>query len=92
MDGLTLYCLLLGFGLGIIAVLLYWGYKEYDKIERQRFICELIIALLLIGVLCYVIAIYTEDLYETVRCTDYNVTQHISDKGDTTYTIKYKPL
>lgn len=29
--------------------------------------------------------------YKHIECTDYNVTQQISDKGDTTYTIKYKP-
>lgn len=40
----------------------------------------------------YVAAKYEEVFNETVQCIEYHVTQQISDKGDTTYTIKYKPL
>lgn len=88
---LTLMSILLGSGLGCTTFLLYWEYKEYDEIDK-RYVYATIILLLLWGALIYVATKYTDDLYDTVRCTDYNVKQQISDKGDTTYTIKYKPL
>lgn len=88
--GLTLMSFLLGSGLGIITFSLFWDYMEYNEIDK-RYICAAIVLVLLIGALLYVAAKHADVLYETVRCTDYNVTQQISDKGDTTYTIKYKP-
>ena len=81
----------LGSGLGIITFSLFWDYMEYDEIDK-RYVCAAIVMMLLIGTLLYVAAKHTDDLYDTVRCTDYNVTQQISGKGDTTYVIKYKPL
>ena len=87
---LILLSILLGSGLGIITFLLFWEYMEYDEIDK-RLVYATIVLVLLIGALFYVLIKHAEDLYETVRCTDYNVTQQISDKGDTTYTIKYKP-
>lgn len=91
MDGLALFSFLLGSGLGIITFSLFWEYKEYDEIDK-RLVYAAIVMVLLICALCYVAAKHADVLYETVRCTDYNVTQQISDKGDTTYTIKYKAL
>lgn len=87
---LILLSILLGSGLGYTTFILYWGYKEYDEIDK-RYVYATIILLLLIVALYYVAAKHI-DGYDTVRCTDYHVTQQISDKGDTTYVIKYKPL
>lgn len=83
--------ILFGSGLGYITFLLFWEYMEYDEIDK-RYVCAAIVLVLLIGTLLYVAVKHEEVLYDTVRCTDYNVTQQISDKGDTTYRIKYKPL
>lgn len=88
---LTLMSILLGSGLGYITFLLFWEYMEYDEIDK-RYVCAAIVLVLLIGALFYVLAKHKEDLYDTVRCTEYHVTEQISDKGDTTYVIKYKPL
>lgn len=88
---LILLSILLGSGLGIITFSLFWEYMEYDEIDK-RYVCAAIVLALLIGALVYVAVKHEEVLYESVRCTDYYVTQQISDKGDTTYTIKYKPL
>lgn len=88
---LILLSILLGSGLGYITFLLFWEYMEYDEIDK-RLVYAAIVTALLIGALLYVVVKHAEDLYDTVRCTDYNVTQQISEKGDTTYTIKYKPL
>lgn len=81
---------ILGSGLGFITFLLYWEYIENDEIDK-RYVCAAIVLLLLIGALFYVLAKHEVGFYDTVRCTDYNVTQQVSDKGDTTFTIKYKP-
>lgn len=89
--GLTILSILLGSGLGCTTFLLYWGYKECDEIDK-RYVYATIILLLLWGALIYVAAKHTGDLYDTVQCIDYHVTQQVSDKGDTTFTIKYKPL
>ena len=88
---LILMSILLGSGLGCITFLLFWEYMEYDEIDK-RLVYAAIVMMLLIGALFYVLITHAEDLYDTVRCTDYNVTQQISGKGDTTYVIKYKPL
>ena len=88
---LTLMSILLGSGLGCITFLLFWEYMEYDEIDK-RYLCAAIVLVLLIGTLLYVAVKHEEVLYDTVRCTEYHVTEQISDKGDTPYTIKYKPL
>lgn len=87
---LILLSILLGSGLGCITFLLFWEYMEYDEIDK-RLVYAAIALLLLIGALFYVLIKHAEDLYDTVRCTEYHVTEQISDKGDTTYVIKYKP-
>lgn len=87
--------LLLGI-LGImVCALTYYLYREYVDCRRFNLGTFLYVILLLLVictcVFCRMVKVKDSSFYERLECTEYHVTQKISDKGDTTYIIKYKP-
>ena len=66
--------------------------KDYDM--AISFVISSLVVLLL-GIIAIKVSLLDyvdKPRYKHIECTEYHVTQQISDKGDTTYTIKYKPL
>lgn len=91
------------FGTFIIVILTMqvciWGYtiiQDYIKgrrIEIGMFLwMVLFVIAICAGVFYRMVRIKDSTFYERIKCSEYHVSQQISDKGDTTFTIKYKPL
>lgn len=85
-----LLCLLLGVGFGSSYLLAYSDYKDYGEINIPCISIAIACLVLIVATIWYYCN-HPEMDYDRIRCTEYHVTQKISDKGDTTYIIKYKP-
>ena len=70
------------------------AYKRNDEDMVFAFIISSLVTILMCAMAIRVcLWDYTDHpRYKHIECTEYHVTQQISNKGDTTYTIKYKPL
>lgn len=83
--------------LGFTSLNLVFACDAYKRKENDMLFAFIISTLIIIILCAMAIRIclwdYTEHpRYEHIECTEYHVTEQISDKGDTTYVIKYKPL
>ena len=83
--------LLFSAGFGASYLVAYLDFKYYEEINIPFIFIAIACLLLMIGAI-WVYCNEPEIDYKRNQCTEYHVTQKISDKGDTTYVIKYKPL
>ena len=85
-------CIFFGVGFGTAYLLAYLDYKYYGEINIACISIAIACLVLIVATTWYCCKHPAEIDYNRIRCTEYHVTQKISDKGDTTYVIKYKPL